>query len=97
VPALSVPPPNRVIVPFDTSNLEMLQRPLESTVAERQPLARPKAANEVWSMDFVFDRTAEGRVLKCLTVVDDATHEAVDRTGQAEPERLYRVVQRPPA
>lgn len=28
-------------------------------------------------MDFVFDRTAEGRVLKCLTVVDDATHEAV--------------------
>jgi putative transposase len=45
--------------------------------AERQPLARPKAANEVWSMDFVFDRTAEGRVLKCLTVVDDATHEAV--------------------
>jgi transposase InsO family protein len=46
-------------------------------VAERQPLARPEAANEVWSMDFVFDRTAEGRVLKCLTVVDDATHEAV--------------------
>lgn len=46
-------------------------------VAERQPLARPKAANEVWSMDFVFDRTAEGRVIKCLTVVDDATHESV--------------------
>jgi len=46
-------------------------------IAERQPLARPEAANEVWSMDFVFDRTAEGRVIKCLTVVDDATHEAV--------------------
>ena len=28
-------------------------------------------------MDFVFDRTADGRVLKCLTVVDDATHESV--------------------
>ena len=28
-------------------------------------------------MDFVFDRTAEGRVLKCLAIVDDATHEAV--------------------
>jgi putative transposase len=28
-------------------------------------------------MDFVFDRTAEGRVIKCLTVVDDATYEAV--------------------
>src|SRR5512142_156993 len=45
--------------------------------ADRQPLVRPKAANEVWSIDFVFDRTAEGRVIKCLTVVDDATHEAV--------------------
>jgi len=44
---------------------------------DRQPLYRPLAANQVWSMDFVFDRTAEGRVLKCLTVVDDATHEAV--------------------
>ena len=44
---------------------------------ERQPLGRPMAANQVWSMDFVFDRTGEGRVLKCLTIVDDATHEAV--------------------
>ena len=52
-------------------------------VADRQPLGRPQAANAVWSMDFVFDRTAEGRVLKCLTVVDDATHEAV----AIEPER----------
>ena len=46
-------------------------------VGERQPLLRPTRANEVWSMDFVFDRTAEGRVLKALTIVDDATHEAV--------------------
>ena len=46
-------------------------------VSDRQPLGRPMAANQVWSMDFVFDRTAEGRVIKCLTVVDDATHEAV--------------------
>jgi transposase InsO family protein len=46
-------------------------------VGDRQPLYRPQAANEVWSMDFVFDRTAEGRSLKCLTIVDDATHEAV--------------------
>ena len=28
-------------------------------------------------MGFVFDRTAEGRAIKCLTIVDDATHEAV--------------------
>ena len=46
-------------------------------VAERQPLLRPQRANEVWSADFVFDRTAEGRVLMCLTILDDATTEAV--------------------
>lgn len=46
-------------------------------MGERQPLVRPGAANEVWSMDFVFDRSAEGRAIKCLTIVDDATHEAV--------------------
>lgn len=46
-------------------------------VADRQPLARPSRANQIWSMDFVFDRTADGRVIKSLTIVDDATHEAV--------------------
>jgi putative transposase len=46
-------------------------------VSDRQPLIRPGGANEVWSMDFVFDRIASGRTLKCLVIVDDATHEAV--------------------
>ena len=46
-------------------------------VADRQPLVRPMSRNEVWSADFVFDRLADGRSLKCLTVVDDATHESV--------------------
>ena len=46
-------------------------------VADRHPLERPLMANHMWSMGFVFDRTAEGRVIKSLTVVDDATHEAV--------------------
>jgi transposase InsO family protein len=46
-------------------------------LTDRQPLGRPQAPNEVRSADFVFDRTTEGRVLKCLTIVDDATTEAV--------------------
>jgi transposase InsO family protein len=46
-------------------------------LAERQPLVRPGAANEVWSMDFVFDRIACGRSIKCLVIVDDATHEVL--------------------
>lgn len=44
---------------------------------DRQPLVRPSQPNAVWSADFVCDRTAEGRVLKCLTIVDDATIEAI--------------------
>ncbi len=44
---------------------------------ERQPLIRPGSANEVWSMDFVFDRIASGRAIKCLAIADDATHEAI--------------------
>jgi len=43
--------------------------------AARLPLGRPYAANQVRSMDFVFDRTAVGQVIKSLTVVDDAIHE----------------------
>jgi transposase InsO family protein len=33
--------------------------------------------NEVWSYDFVFDRTDDGRRLKFLTVVDEFTREAL--------------------
>jgi transposase InsO family protein len=46
-------------------------------ITDRQPLLRPEAPNEVWSMDFVFDRSADGRIIKCLAIVDDATHEPV--------------------
>lgn len=46
-------------------------------LAERQPLVRPGGANEVWSMDFLFDRVASGRSLKILAIVDDATTESV--------------------
>ena len=31
------------------------------SLCDRHPLERPIGANQVWSMDFVFDRTAEGR------------------------------------
>lgn len=46
-------------------------------VSDRCPLGRPSSAGQVWSIDFVFDRTADGRAIKSLTVVDDATHESV--------------------
>ena len=46
-------------------------------LADRQPLVRPTAPDHVWSMDFIFDRIADGRALKCLVIVDDATTELV--------------------
>jgi transposase InsO family protein len=63
---------------YQDAKLQVRRRKRKKVLpGERQPLVRPIAANQVWSMDFVFDRTAEGRVIKCLTIVDDATHEAV--------------------
>ena len=54
-----------------------------ASAAQEDPCIRSPATdasgrpNEIWSMDFVFDRIASGRTLKCLAIVDDATHEAV--------------------
>jgi len=44
----------------------------------RIPLDQPRGPNEVWSMDFVFDAMASGKRIKCLTIVDDYSREAVD-------------------
>ena len=38
---------------------------------------RPEHRNHVWAYDFVFDRTREGRPLKCLTVVDEYSRECL--------------------
>ena len=40
-------------------------------------LKRAEYPNHVWSYDFVFDQTCEGRTLKHLTVVDEFTKEGL--------------------
>jgi putative transposase len=51
------------------------QRLGESTVpADRLRAQRP---DQVWALDFQFDQTADGRVLKLLHVVDEFTREAL--------------------
>ena len=47
-------------------------------MADRQALHVPTAPNEVWSIDFVMDALANGRRIKCLTIVDDFTRECLD-------------------
>lgn len=53
------------------------QRRRHVVVIERERLSLPSAPNQFWSMDFVFDALSTGRRVKCLTVVDDFTKEAV--------------------
>jgi putative transposase len=51
------------------------QRIGESTVpADRLRAERP---DQVWALDFQFDQTADGRILKLLHVVDEHTREAL--------------------
>ena len=40
---------------------------------------RAEHPNHVWSWDFIFDRTASGKALKWLNIVDEFTRENVDR------------------
>jgi putative transposase len=41
---------------------------------ERVPLCAPR---QRWAMDFVSDQLADGRTLRCLTVIDEFTRESV--------------------
>lgn len=47
-------------------------------MVERQPLLLPEMPNHTWSMDFVMDSLANGRRIKCLTIVDDFSKECLD-------------------
>src|SRR5690349_10011240 len=54
----------------------------EETPRRRVAASRPRplpasGPNQVWAYDFVFDACANGQNLKCLTLVDEWTHEAL--------------------
>jgi len=68
----------RVWRPYRKAGLAVRRRRRRRVAVDREPLAMPTAPNQVWSMDFVMDALFNGRRVKCLTVVDDFTDEAVD-------------------
>jgi putative transposase len=43
----------------------------------RQPLAKTRAANQAWSVDFMTDALSSGRKFRTLNIVDDYTREAL--------------------
>jgi putative transposase len=54
------------------------RRRRKAVMAVRQALQVPTGPNEIWSIDFVMDALANGRRIKCLTIVDDFTRECLD-------------------
>lgn len=42
-----------------------------------EPLSVPKAANEVWSMDFMHDQLSDGRCFRLFNVIDDYNREGL--------------------
>jgi putative transposase len=66
-------------------------------IASGRPRAHtPFKVNMVWAYDFVFDTTADGRQIKCLTVVDEYTREclAIDVAGAIRSQRVIEVLSR---
>ena len=58
---------------------------------------RPEHRDHVWTYDFVFDRTVDGRPLKLLTLLDEYTREclALEVSRHFTNEELQRVLGRP--
>lgn len=52
-----------------------------------------EAAGQTWAYDFVFDACANGQQLKCLTVIDEFTQEAlaIDVAGSLRSGRVIEV------
>src|SRR5258708_584638 len=80
--------------------LHRLQVPVKKPrrrVASSRPRPLPATAmGHIWAYDFVFDRCANGQQLKCLTVVDEFTHEclAIDVAGSIRSGRAIEVLSR---
>jgi putative transposase len=72
------------------------KRPRRRIATGRPRMHSPFKANVVWAYDFVFDTTAEGQQIKCLTVIDEYTREclAIDVAGSIRSKRVIEVLSR---
>jgi putative transposase len=79
------------------AGLQLPRRRSRRRIATARPRPLPpRAPNHVWAYDFVFDACANGQQLKCLTVVDEFTHEslAIDVAGSIRSRRVIDVLAR---
>jgi len=72
------------------------KRPRRRVATTRPRPLPPRAANHVWAYDFVFDACASGQQIKCLTIVDEFTHEclAIDAAASIRSARVIEVLAR---
>ena len=72
------------------------RRPRRRVAASRPRPLPPTGPNHVWAYDFVFDTSATGQQIKCLTVVDEWTREAlaIDVAGSIRAGRVIDVLAR---
>jgi putative transposase len=70
------------------------RRPRRRVAVSRPRPLPPSGMNHVWTYDFVFDTCASGHTLKCLTLVDEWTHEclAIDVAGGIRSGRVIEVL-----
>jgi putative transposase len=72
------------------------RRPRRRIATSRPRPLPPMAPNHVWAYDFIFDASANGQQIKCLTVVDEFTREclAIDVAGSIRSNRVIEVLSR---
>ncbi|UXH80104.1 IS3 family transposase [Roseateles amylovorans] len=72
------------------------KRSRKRITSKRPRVHMPFKANMVWAYDFVFDTTATGQQLKCLTVIDEYTRDclAIDVAGSIRSKRVIEVLSR---
>jgi putative transposase len=79
------------------AGLQLPRRRPRRRVATSRPRPLPAfGPNHVWAYDFVFDASASGQQIKCLTVIDEFTREclAIDVAGSIRSVRVIEVLKR---
>jgi putative transposase len=87
--------PERTYRLWRQAGLQVPKRRPRRRAATSRPRPLPAAGpNHVWAYDFVYDTCADGRTVKCLTVVDEFTREclAIDVAGSIRSSRVIEVL-----
>jgi putative transposase len=82
---------------WKSASLQLPQRRPRQRIAGSRPRPLPPIGpNSVWAYDFVFDASAQGQQIKCLTVIDEFAREclAIDVAGSIQSRRVIDVLAR---